>query len=73
MFKGLFEALKKLTIENNYETAKTLYNSVSSDLWSCKPLLQADPYLMLITIIAMMTIFALVSGLLPRTSTTNSR
>lgn len=68
----LLESLKKLSIEDNYETANALYKSVSSDLYFCKPLLQADPYLMLLTLVGMVGIILIVSGLRGTRSTKNN-
>lgn len=55
----LLEALKQLHVENHYDSANSLYKSVSPDLWTCKPLLQAEPNLMLMTLAILIIIFCI--------------
>ena len=49
----LLRAQKKLDVDGNYEDAATLFNSIWGEMWSCKPTLEANADLMLITVLLM--------------------
>lgn len=49
----LLQAQKAIDIDGNYGASASLLNSINSELYSCKPLLQANPDLMIITVLIM--------------------
>jgi hypothetical protein len=57
----LLQAQKAIDIDGNYNVAASLFNSLSGELYSCKPLLQANPDLMIITILTMFIIFGIIT------------
>jgi len=59
----LLNAKKKLHIESDYDSARDLYNSVSSQLFGCDPKLQVpEPIYMLITVFIMAIIILFLYG-----------
>jgi len=63
----LLNAEKKLHIESNYDSARDLYNSVSSQLIGCDPKLQVpEPYFMLLTVFIMAIVLLALYGFTKR-------
>src|SRR3989338_2568996 len=56
----LLLAKKKLDIDGNYSEASHLLNSISSDMWICKPTLEAHAQSMLYTILGILVIFGII-------------
>jgi len=57
----LLLAQKKLAIGGNYPDAASLFNSVTNDMWSCKLVLWADPWLMLFAISGLLIILGIIT------------
>jgi len=57
----LLRAQKAIDVEGNYDTAASLLNSLSGDLYSCKPTMQANPDLMLITLFVLFLLFGVMT------------
>lgn len=56
----LLQAKKALDIDGNYGEAADLVNSIGGDLFACTPTLQANPDLMLLTVLALMIGFGII-------------
>ncbi len=56
----LLQAKKALDIDGDYGEAADLVNSISADLHACTPTLQANPDLMLLTMLALMIGFGII-------------
>lgn len=57
----LLQAQKAIDVDGNYDAAASLFNSLSGELYACKPLLQANPDLMLITILILILIIGVIT------------
>jgi len=57
----LLQAQKAIDVQGNYNTAASLLNSLSGELYSCKPVLQTNPDLMIFTLLTMFGIFGIIT------------
>ena len=60
----LLDAQRQLNLENHYDTAKSLYDSVYDDLVACTPL-HVDPTTLLIGALALLTLLSLIHLIRP--------
>jgi len=56
----LLQAKKSIDIDMNYDAAFASFQSVLGDMYACKPLLQANEYLMVITMLILMMLFGIM-------------
>ena len=57
----LLQAQKAIDIDGNYDASTSLFNSLSGELYACKPGLQANTDLMLITMLLIFVIFGIIT------------